>query len=449
VLKITCNEKNLLEKRYIFDIIFNEYLGLNYQLILDSNSNNYLITLPNNNQLLIEDHFWSRIQNDELEYLSEDFLPKKIEYSINQFTIEKDLPVLYGNPEVSIDSGKVHCQNDIFAAVYFFLTRWEEYISTDLDFSHRFKYSNSISYKYNLTFRPIVNEIVEFIWKILEFMEFKVYRKKWVYEPYITHDIDQPVRLINLQCLLSDFYKNLFRYGNIKGAFFNLIIYPLNKITYKYDLANCYDFLMDTSEMIGIKSYFNFQSSAKTKYDWGYDVNSKFIKHILKKIKNRDHFIGFHPSFYSIENPSTWSDEYKKLCKAAEFNIKCGRQHYLRFRVPYTWQMWEENGLEIDSTLGFAQIEGFRCGTCWEYSVYNFLSRKKLKLKEMPLIFMEVSIIKYSSVKSTAEFFNRFDNMVSIVKKYNGKFVFLWHNSTFDRSLFTKEFYSNLIEHLR
>ena len=51
------------------------------------------------------------------------------------------------------------------------------------------------------------------------------------------------------------------RFKNISGALTDLIIYPLNKITPKFDLANSYDFLMDVSESIGVKSTFNFQNS--------------------------------------------------------------------------------------------------------------------------------------------------------------------------------------------
>ena len=96
----------------------------------------------------------------------------------------------------------------------------------------------------------------------------------------------------------------------------------------------------------------------------------------MQRIRNRNHVIGFHPGFNTIDNPVIWKEQYDKLCDAAGFKLRVGRQHYLRFKVPYTWQVWEDNGLEFDSTMGYAEKEGFRCGTCYSYSVYNFLTQR-------------------------------------------------------------------------
>lgn len=136
------------------------------------------------------------------------------------------------------------------------------------------------------------------------------------------------------------------------------------------------------------------------------------------------------------------------MCAAAGEKILTGRQHFLRFKVPLTWQVWEDNGMMIDESLGFAEQEGFRCGTCYEYSVYNFLKRKKLKLKERPILFMEKSVMNYQKKLKAEDFTKKFDSMVDIVKKYNGNFVFLWHNSAFDGKIYTKKFYRQLLQKL-
>ena len=122
-----------------------------------------------------------------------------------------------------------------------------------------------------------------------------------------------------------------------------------------------------------------------------------------------------------------------------------GRQHFLRFSNPTTWQIWEDNSLEYDFTLGYPEKEGFRCGTCSSYSVFNILSRKKLMLKESPLILMDVSLMFYQKDISNEEFIRQTNYMISTVKKYNGRFVLLWHNAIFDRKRYTHEFYRKLI----
>ena len=91
--------------------------------------------------------------------------------------------------------------------------------------------------------------------------------------------------------------------------------------------------------------------------------------------------------------------------------------------------------MQSDSTMGYSEVPGFRCGTCYDFPVFNILTRKRLKLREMPLLLMERSLTHYMSLepdiaKAEAE------KIFREVEKYRGNFVFLWHNST----LFSEEF---------
>ena len=445
MIRIYTSDKNVPEKKYIFDVVFNEFLGINYEFIITPEEPNYVIQLINKQSITIEDHFWNRVGTDEQSYLDSDFLPDKINYSKNQFTYEDDLPVLYGNPEVKIEGTDIICRIDVFATIFLFLTRWEEYISEDRDFAGRFKYKNSVSAKFNIIHRPVVNEVVEFLWKMLQFCGYNGIRKKHQFDQIISHDIDQPIRLSSLKMLLKAAGKTLIKHKNIPDALNYFVVYPMNKITPKYDLANSFDFLMDVSDSIGTKSYFNFQTAFKSNYDWGYKTDSRFLLKIIQKIKQREHIIGFHPGFYTIDDRILWAAEYQRLCSAAGMKVLHGRQHYLRFNAPYTWQIWEDNGLQTDSTLGYSEMEGFRCGTCYEYSTYNFLTRNKLNLKERPLLLMDVTIMGYQNHTDQNIFYNKFKFIRDIVRKYNGYFVFLWHNSAFDRSIYTRNFYRELI----
>jgi hypothetical protein len=92
--------------------------------------------------------------------------------------------------------------------------------------------------------------------------------------------------------------------------------------------------------------------------------------------------------------------------------------------------------MEWESTLTYPEKEGFRCGTCYEYSVFNILTRKKLKLKEIPLEVMEATMMGYQNLTPKI-MEKRIIKLIDKVKKYNGKFVLLWHNSSFYGDLWT------------
>ena len=98
--------------------------------------------------------------------------------------------------------------------------------------------------------------------------------------------------------------------------------------------------------------------------------------------------------------------------------------------------------MKWDSSLSYADKEGFRCGVCYEYSVYNILTRTKLNLKEKPLIVMEGSFQKYQPDITSEDMESNIISLINLVKKYNGEFVFLWHNSSFNTTQWKK--YQNI-----
>lgn len=444
MLTIKTSPKYYQEKSYAISVLFNEFLGIEYQIETVPDQTDYIVQF-NNKKLIIEDHFFKKFPGD-LSYLSNSNIPETINYGKNQFTAENDIPIIFGNQKFLIENPEsIICGIDIFASTFFLLTRWEEHANSERDSFERFPAKASILYKQNILHRPVVNEYTEMMWNILKFMGFANSRKETKYEFIPTHDIDQPVRLVNLKMLAKSVVKNLLVFKNYFGAANDFLIYGLNKITPKYDVGNSYDFLIQCSEQLGVKSVFNFQNAKKTKYDWGYSNRSAFLQDTFKRIKDSGHTIGYHPSFYSFNNPEIWKREYEELCELTQTQIKLGRQHFLRFSNPDTWQIWDDNNMEQDFTLGFPRREGFRCGTCSSYSVFNILTRTKLKLKETPLILMDVSLMVYQKGIDNDEFLKRTNNLMSTVKKYNGKFVLLWHNAIFDSKRYTHDFYRQLL----
>ncbi len=89
--------------------------------------------------------------------------------------------------------------------------------------------------------------------------------------------------------------------------------------------------------------------------------------------------------------------------------------------------------MKWDSTCSYADKEGFRCGICYEFSVFNILTRKKLQLKEKPLIVMECSVIEdiYMGLGYSEKAFEVMQDLKQKCFKYNGNFSLLWHNSHF------------------
>ncbi len=425
-MKITIPNNNLQERQYILDVLFTEFLGLDFEIETDDSISDWVIEFDNS-KLIFKDDFFNQHKED-LSYLELENLPKKVSYISNDFIVENDIPVLYGNDELSVKDSEIYCGIDIFASSFFMLTRWEEYVNKNRDNHNRFPAIESVALKNNFLDRPIVNEYVEMLWNMLTHLGYSEKRKEREFSLMTTHDVDEPIRYRNPYIYLRRFIAELVKNKSFRGAF-NVVLTALGM---RKDSFDTFDWLMDVSEKSGIKSYFFFMGKGQTRHDNRYKSSDKFIEKLISKIKKRGHHIGMHPTYNAYNNDVQFKAEKKELEKNLGVQMKFGREHFLRFELPTTWQIWEDNGMEWDSTLSYADKEGFRCGVCYDFPVFNILTRNSLNLREVPLVVMEGSFVTYQKTITAVEMENQINKLLEKVKRYRGVFVFLWHNSSFN-----------------
>ncbi len=434
MVKVYITDNNIPEREYIIDVLFKDFLGIEHKISKKQKSNYTEIILSNNNSLKFNDHFFSNHLAPK-SYLNIQHFPSSIKFvkkKKNKFIINDDLPILYGDDSITISENEVICGADIFSSTFFMLTRWEEYVNHERDHYYRFSGHSSVAYKNNFLQRPIVNEYVEMLWNMLEHLGIKQKRKKRNYRALITHDVDIPLLWKSPYAFVKKLGGDIIKRRNIKEAHFtiNSIFNTFRKK--QPDPFNTFDHLMSISEKYGLQSYFFFLCGGNTNEDKGALMPSHpFIKKLFAKIKSRGHQIGLHPSFDSYNNEDIFIREKKLLEKEVGEVIKFGRQHFLRFEVPTTWQLWEKGRMQWDSTMYYPESPGFRCGTCYEFPVFNFLTRKKLKLREIPLTIMDGTFVNYQK-SSVMQMVSEVRSIAGTVKQYNGDLVFLWHNSSFN-----------------
>lgn len=446
MVKVYIPNNNVEERRYILTILLDEFLGLEFDIEINEKYTDWIIVLENKKKLVFKDGFFSHFKK-ELSYLKYESIPNKITFGKNQFMPENDIPILYGNDVCKVDKTKsIICEIDIFASAFFMLTRWEEFVNKKRDSHNRFVAKYSVAFKFNFLHRAIVNEYTEMLWEMLLHLGCKQERKEREYELMVTHDVDFIKKYTSLLSGVREILGDIIKRKNLRKALFNFKEKILVLFNFKKDPFDTFDWLMDASERAKIKSYFFFMGKGETKFDNFYKLSDNFVTSIIKKIKKRGHYIGMHPTYNSYNNFKQFEKEKKELEKFIETSISIGRQHYLRFSVPYTWQIWEDNNMEWDSTLGYPDKEGFRGGTCYNYSTFNILTRKKLKLKVMPLIVMEGSFFTYQKEVKSKDVIKKILDLKKTVKKYNGTFVLLWHNSSFTKDLLEyKKLYKKII----
>jgi hypothetical protein len=421
LIEITIPNNNINERRYIIDILFDEFLDLNYNITVGSN--NYEIILENGNTLIIEDHFFNQYSN-ELEYLNPESIPSKVEFTKNDFLVEDDIPILYGSATFNPQSSIFICGIDIFASSFFMLTRWEEYVNKNRDSHNRFPAIESVASKNNFLDRPIVNEYVEMLWNMLKYLGVNQKRKKTDHQLFLTHDVDELYMWKSWKQVFRVVLGDILKRKNLSLAIERVAEYLLVKRAKINDPFDTFDWIMDKSESVGVKSRFYFMSGGVTAYDNRYKIDEPKSLKLIDTIKKRGHIIGIHPSYNAYNDFEQFKKEKELLEKISEQKIVEGREHYLRFEVPTTWQIWEDNGMEVDSTCGYADKEGFRCGTGDSFSVFNILTRRQLKLKERPLVVMDCTLFDYQKMT-----YDTAMDSLQTIRNNQTPISLLWHNS--------------------
>ena len=418
MLVVYIPNNNLLEREYVINTIFGEFLGLDFKVKKDNNPNTTISF--NNKRIEIVDSLWNG--KEDLGYLSIDNIPT-VKYVTNKFAVEKDIPVLYGDGNIDESEDSIYCGIDIFASIFFMLTRWEESVVSKLDEHERFIGKESVAYKAGFLNRPIVNEYIELLWNMMVALGYEDNRCDRTFKLVLTHDIDFPFMRYRF-LRISKYIANCLMRFHLNDA---LSYFPF----YLQDPYDTYDFFMDVSEMADTESHFYFMSDGPDKRLINYSTGKKKrFRSIVDNITKRGHEVGFHPGYASFFNNITWRKEKEELESVINKKVLEGRQHYLRFKMPETFVLWEENRMEYDSTLSYFDVEGFRCGTGDSFPVFNFIERKTYKLKERPLIVMDATLVSYRDY-TIEKIRNVLEYYIVLGKKYRMQITFLFHNSSF------------------
>ncbi|UCH93071.1 MAG: polysaccharide deacetylase family protein [Candidatus Aminicenantes bacterium] len=428
------------ERRYTIDILMGEMLGLDYRIELKPQQD-YEIHLENGKKLIIRDHFFSSLPT-RTSYLKAANIPRSVRLLKNRFVKAKDIPMIYGTEQLEITNNRIVCGIDVFASVFFMLSRWEEYVIPTRDTHQRFPATASLAFKHGFLDRPVVNEYVEMLWQMLCYLGCQQQRQEQSFTFVLTHDVDALLKWLGWYQVLHTFAGDTIKRKQIRTAFSRINEYRKIRRGKIKDPFDTYDWLMNLSESLNLKSHFYFMSGGLSKAPEDnhspYPPGHARALAIFEKIKARAHIIGFHPGYTTYNNEELWEAQKKRLENACACSVTIGRQHYLRFQVPHTWQLWDNQNMEIDSTCGYSDREGFRCGTGHKYSVFNILTRKKLKLKEQPLIFMELRNFYCGGYKGQSLFEHNLSRIIDNAKTFNTPVTLLFHNDVFADKAFVQ-----------
>jgi len=319
-------------------------------------------------------------------------------------------------------SGDFHL--DIFAASFYLLSRYEEYLPHEKDEYNRYAYTNSLAHKENFLNQPLIN-----IW----LQEFKQALKKKFPDLIFRRSFFQFMPTYDIDVAYSYLHKGWWRNaggllrsigtGEWKNAKERINVLQKKR----RDPYDAYEWLDSLHLYCRLKPYYFFLVAKEQK---GYDKNISPTENGLQDLIQyhaAGYTVGIHPSWQSNDDEKLLKEEIEWLEYIADKKIVHSRQHYIKLTLPETYGRLINAGIEKDFSMGYGSINGFRASVASSFFWYDLEKEKQTTLQILPFCFMDANSFyeqKFTAQQAMTELLNYYN----AIKKVNGLMITIWHN---------------------
>jgi hypothetical protein len=318
---------------------------------------------------------------------------------------------------------------DPFAAGFFLVTRYEEYLPYMKDKFDRFDASQSVSTKHGFLQKPSVNIWAEKIKKILlsKAPELKFSERRFQFVPTIDIDSAYSYKYKGTVRTIGGFLKSLARLDFPEILERIMVLSGMMK-----DPFDTYNLQFRIQKKYGLFPIYFILFADYGKFDKNIPAyNSKFQR-LAKSLADYAE-VGIHPSYASNYDTDKLKLETGRLSKTLNREITKSRQHFLKLTFPNTYRNLINLDITDDYTMGYASEAGFRAGICDPFYFYDLDMETETKLKIHPFQVMEGTLKDYMYL-STEQSLIRIKKIIDEVKAVNGTFVSIWHNESLSNS---------------
>ncbi len=307
---------------------------------------------------------------------------------------------------------------DILSSIFFMLSRYEEYDDSK-DAHDRSMAKNSVAFQHDFLEVPVVDIWIQYLRNALEkFFNIRIAAND-SYEFLPTFDIDQ-VYLMKAKSTWR-------RLGTIAKSMLNFDFRYL-KISKNNDPFDVYDWIINFHKKNNLQPIFFFLLGNYHRFNPNHHHKNSGLNDVIKKIQKL-YRIGIHPSYFTMGNEGILIEEIKRLENIINEPVRISRQHFLRFKLPITYQYLIAQNIRMDYSMGYADAVGFRAGTCRPFYWYDIENECVTKLLLQPFVAMDVTLKNYMHLKPT-EAILKMKELLNICKQYESPCAVLWHNSS-------------------
>ena len=337
---------------------------------------------------------------------------------------------------------KSHIPFDIFAASFYLLSRYEEYLPHVNDEFGRFLATESIGYKYGFLHQPVVD-----IWAYKfrdkmqkQYPEFKFPQRAYSIKPIIDVPSAYSYRLKGLLRTFGGTIKDLsgLKLKRLYDRFMAVF-------GFKHDPHDTFKYIINKQKQTKHKFLFFFLIGAFSTYDKGISPNKKKFVSLIKQVADYCK-VGLKVSYFAIHDADILKKEKSRMETIINTSLMATRQSFSKLNLPESYRNLLDLEVQEDYTMGYINHIGFRAGSCTPFLFYDLDFEVQTPLKIWSYHLMDYALLKTKSLLDKKKELN---NIIDEVKKVDGEFVPVFHNYTFsdeDRWKGFKELFNIILD---
>ncbi|WP_405380576.1 polysaccharide deacetylase family protein [Maribacter sp. LLG6340-A2] len=310
---------------------------------------------------------------------------------------------------------------DIFAASFFLLARYEEYLPHVKDIHGRFSPKDSIAYQNDFLQKPVVD-----LWayKLLAALKERFEGLEHAARAY---DYISVIDVATSHC-----YANRGFVRGFAGLVMDLGTLKLKRVYERMavrfkrlkDPYDNFEALIAMHKKYQVKCNFFFQFADYSKYDKNVSTNSMKFKSLIKYVADYVP-VSLAASYSSFSNLDLLKKEKSNLEVVINRPVNNSKMRYNRVDVPETYRNLIAAEFTDDYTMGYTFELGFRAGTCTPFQFYDIPLEVKQPIKVHPFAIHDYALSKIKKDDAVLQQVKRIQEDVEYV---NGRLITMFTN---------------------
>lgn len=315
---------------------------------------------------------------------------------------------------------------DIFAATFYLLSRYEEYLPHVKDEFGRYLASESLAFNNDFLSQPAVD-----IWAY-EFKEALQQKFPDFQFPKRNYDI-KPI--VDVPMAYNYKYKGLLR--NVGGVLRDIVSFRFKNLYERFlvlfgfikDPYNTFNYLINKQKSSEFKFLYFFLIGEYSTYDNNININKRKFQSLIKSVSDYSE-IGLKASFLSISNFETLKNEKENMEAVINTDLQAIRFSHNKINLPETYRSLIELEVSEDYSMGYLNQLGFRAGTCTPFLFYDLDYEIQTPLRICPFQMIDFALLQKVSLLDKKQ---ELLKLIREIKKVDGTFTYIFHNYTFSK----------------